>query len=57
MVRYTKRGSVDGEPNLILPPLSERVIQVRCSEWNLACSASWHAVPPGMPCGKLAPCV
>ena len=31
MVRYTKRGSVDGEPNLILPPLSERVIQVRRS--------------------------
>lgn len=29
MVRYTKRGSVDGEPNLILPPLTERTIEVR----------------------------
>jgi SNF2 family DNA or RNA helicase len=32
MVRYTKRGSVDGEPNLILPPLTERVIECTLSD-------------------------
>lgn len=29
MVRFTKKGTLDGEPNLVLPPLTERTITVR----------------------------
>lgn len=37
MVRYTKAGSLDGEQNLVLPPVTEVEVEVSCRSWGAGC--------------------
>ena len=43
MVRFTKRGELDGEPNLVLPPLAENTVEVH--EACLGAPSSLHTAP------------
>ena len=53
MVRYTKDGQLDGEANLQLPPITERLVEVRLGAGSRTCYAAcgeMHAVQPAERC-------